>query len=223
VLLLSLLLWRLVEVEETPGGERRLLRERDDYTVNYMNGKVHLRWAAEGNIHIQYFPMQPLRVVSATRLHINATQEIWASVTANESSHLSMITPIAMDAIAANAARLEGLLSAAHNMVDSGLPSLGSHRVLLIFEGLQPLAGCQTEPPKWEIRYRVNATMVLTPAGAAVGIMRYAATGVTWDDRLAALVLASPPPILHDTVTIIQGVDPVTAAMLADLGVTTVG
>lgn len=213
---------RAVEVEETL-TERQLLRERDDYSVDYVNGQVRLRRPPAGNLHIQYFTLQPLRVVAATRLRITGKLEIWASVTAGEPRHLDIITPIAVGALSANAAGIDGLLSTGQNVVDSGLASLGTQRVFLIFEGLRPIGGAQPEPTKWEISYNVDATLVLTPADEEIGVVRYIATGITWDDRLAKAVLAATPPILNAAVTIIQGVDAATATALADLGVTTVG
>jgi hypothetical protein len=213
---------RAVEVEETP-TERQLLRERDDYTVDYVNEQVRLRRPLAGNLHIQYFTLQPLRVVAATGLRITGKLEIWASVTAGEPRHLDIITPIAVGALSANAAGIDGLLSTGQNVVDSGLASLGTQHVFLIFEGLRPIGGAQPEPTKWEINYNVDATLVLTPADEEIGVMRYIATGITWDDRLAEAVLAATPPILNAAVTIIQGVGAVTAAGLADLGITTVG
>ena len=214
---------RAVEVEETPGGERQLLRERDDYTVDYVNGQVRLRRPPAGNLHIQYFTLQPLQVVAATRLRITSKLEIWASMTAGEPRHLDVITPIAVGAIAANAVGIDGLLSAEQNVLDSGLASLGTRHVFFIFEGLRPLGGSQPEPTKWEINYSIDATMVLTPADEEVGVMRTIAAGIAWDDKLAEVVLAAPPPILDAAVTILQGVDPAIAAALVNLGVTTVG
>src|SRR5215212_2401665 len=46
---------RSVELEEAPSGTRLLLRERDDYTVDYVNGRVRLRQAPAGPVHVQYF------------------------------------------------------------------------------------------------------------------------------------------------------------------------
>jgi hypothetical protein len=213
---------RAVEVEEAP-AERRLLRERDDYSVDYVNGQVRLRRPPGGNLHVQYFTLQPLRFVAATRLRIAAKLEIWARVTVGEPRHLDIITPIAVGALAANAAGIDGLLSTGQNVVDSGLPSLGTHTVFLIFEGLRPQGGMQVEPTKWQVNYSVDATLVLTPAGEEIGLMRHIAVGIAWDDKLAQAVLAASPPILTAAVTILQGVGPGTAAALAELGVTTVG
>lgn len=214
---------RAVEVEETPGGARQLLRERDDYIVDYVNGHVRLHHPPASNLHIQYFTLQPLQVVAATRLRITSKLEIWASVTAGEPRHLDVITPIAVGAIAANAAGIDGLLSAAQNVRDSGLASLGTRHVFFICEGLRPLGGSQPELTKWEINYSVDATMVLTPADEEVGVMRTIAAAVAWDDKLAEVILAAPPPILDAAVTILQDVGPTLATALADLGVTTVG
>jgi hypothetical protein len=209
---------RAVELEETPGGDRILLRERDDYTVDYVNGQVRLRQAPEGDVHVRYFTRQPLRVVSAARLRVDSRLEVWAS-----DSDLHAITTTALGAIAANAAGMDGLLTEGRDVVDSGLASLGTRRVFFIFEGLRPIGGTQPEPTKWEINYTVGATMVLVPRDEEIGVMRYIAAGVAWDDKLAELVLSTPPPILGEPVTLIQGVGPATAAGLADRGITTVG
>jgi hypothetical protein len=193
-----------VEVEETP-GVRQLLRERDDYTVDYVNGQVRLRRPSAGSLHVQYFTLQPLRIVSATRLRVNGKLEIWASVTTDEPRHLAIITPIAVGALAANGAAIDGLLSTGQNVVDSGLASPGVQRVFLIFEGLRPVTGAQPEPTKWEVNYNVDATLVLTPVDEEIGVMRYIAAGVAWDSRLAEAVLAAAPPLLNAGVTVIHG------------------
>src|SRR5215210_6964191 len=54
---------RSVELEAAPGSTRVLLRERYDYTVDYVNGRVRLRQPPAAPLHVQYFTLQPLKVV----------------------------------------------------------------------------------------------------------------------------------------------------------------
>jgi hypothetical protein len=214
---------RAVEIEGVPDDSPVLLRERDDYTVDYVNGRVHLRHPPERTVHIRYFTLQPLQVVSVTRLNIDLRLEIWAHATQGDLRPLQTITAIAMGALAANAPAIDGLLSEGQDIINSGLPSLGTRQVFFIFETLHSHGGTQSETTKWELYYRVKATMILIPKSAEIGRIRYIAAGVAWDDKRAERVLASLPPILHEPVTLIQGVDAATAAAMATLGVTTIG
>ncbi len=213
---------RAVEVEETPGGDRILLRPRDDYTVDYLNGQVRLRQEPAGTVHVLYFTLQPLTVLSATRLRVDARVEVWAE----DAAIAATLATVAAGALAANAAAVDGLLSAGEEVPDSGLPSLGVRRVFFLFEALRPVAGRQSadgDDPDWTVDYAADATMVLVPRDETPGVIRFIAAGVAWDERLASLVLSRPPPILDRPVTDVLGVGPVTAATLADRGITTIG
>src|SRR5687768_8372500 len=67
---------RSVEVENGSGSARVLLRERDDYTVDYVNGRVRLREAPAAPVRVQYFTLEPLKVVYSTRLRIECQLEV---------------------------------------------------------------------------------------------------------------------------------------------------
>ena len=86
-----------IEVEETPGGDRVLLREREDYTVDYVNRRVRLRQAPGGAVHVQYFTLQPLRVVAATRLRLACRLDAWGGTTAGD-QHVDTIATVALGA-----------------------------------------------------------------------------------------------------------------------------
>ena len=207
---------RAVEVEETPGGDHVLLRPRDDYTVNYLQGNLRFRRLPAGTVHIHYFTLQPLVVLSATRLRVDSRLEVWADAP-------STIATVAAGAITANAAVIDGLVSVGEEIPDSGLTALGVRRVFFLFEALRPIAGRQEDGNNWRIDYAADVTMILTPRDEAIGLMRFIATTVTWDEQLAARVLSHPPPILDQPVTAIAGVGEATATTLGNSGVTTVG
>jgi hypothetical protein len=213
---------RAVESEAAPSGSRVLLRERDDYTVDYVNGRVRLREAPTGPVHVQYFTLQPLDVVYTARLRVECRFEVRGRTTPGD-QHGDTIAAIALGAMAANQGAIDGLRSEPQDVIDSGLPSIGGRRVFFIFDGLTAVGGTQPEPATWQVDYTVDATMALVPAEETVGTMRQVAAGVTWDDRLAGTILGSPPPILGRPVTIVRDVGPATASALAQLGITTVG
>ena len=213
---------RAVESEAAPGSSRILLRERDDYTVDYVNGRVRLREAPTGRVHVQYFTLQPLDVVYTARLRVECQLEVRGRTTPGD-QHGDTIAAIALGAIAANQSAIDDLRSERQDVIDSGLPSIGGRQVFFIFDGLTAVGGAQPEPGTWQVDYTVDATMALVPADEKIGIMRQIAAGVAWDDRLADTILGSPPPILARPVTIVRDVGPVTESELAQLGISTVG
>jgi hypothetical protein len=213
---------RAVEVEQTPGGARVLLRERDDYTVDYINRNVRLRLAPTGAVHVQYFTLQPLRVLATTRFQVDCRLEVFAT-NAPGAQNVDVLAATAMGALSANATGVDGLLSGGADIRDSGLPSLGTRRALFIFDNLRCVGGTKPASTDWQIDYVVDATMILVPTDEQVGIMREIAVGVAWDEQLVQRVLSAPPPILARPVTIVQGIGPATAADLAARGITSVG
>jgi hypothetical protein len=198
-----------------------LLRERDDYTVDYINGTLRLRLAPDGDLHVRYFTLHPLDVW-LSRLRVDCRLEVFAT-DAPGADNVDVLAATAMGAITANASRVDGLLDAGGDIRDSGLPSLGTRRVLFIFDGLRCLGGTQVAPTAWQVDYVVDATMVLVPVDEEVGIMRQIAVGIAWDDQVAQRVLSTPSPILGGPVTIVLGIGPATAASLAERGINTIG
>jgi hypothetical protein len=213
---------RAVEVEPSGGGGRVLLRERDDYTVDYINGSLRLRLAPGGALRVQYFTRQPLVVLASSRLRIDCTLAVFAT-DAIGVQNVNVVAATAMGAITANATSVDGLLGDGGEIRDSGLPSLGRRRLLFIFDTLRCVSGTQVAPTAWQIDYTVDATMVLVPADQQVGIMRQIAVGIAWDDQLAQRVLSTPPPILARPVSIILGIGPATQTDLASRGIASVG
>ncbi len=212
-----------VEIEVTPGGSRLLLRERDDYTVDYVNQRVRLRSPAEGAVHVIYASLQPLRVVSATRLRVGGKLEVWADPQPEIAPQPGAIATVAAAALAANASAFDGLLSERSDVPDSGSPALGVRETFVVFEGLRLVSGAQPAASRWEIGYSVEATLVLAPKDEAVGLIRAIAAGVAWDEKVAEMMLSTPPPILDAPVTIIKGVGAATSSALRELGITTIG
>jgi hypothetical protein len=213
---------RAVEVEPSGGGARVLLRERDDYTVDYVNGTLRLRLAPDGNLHVQYFTLHPLKVLAASRLRVDCRLEVFATDAAG-ADNVDVLAATAIGAVTANGSRVDGLLGVGGDIRDSGLPSLGTRRLLFIFDGLRCLGGTQIAPTAWQVDYVVDATMVLVPVDEEVGIMRQIAVGIAWDDQLAQRVLSTRSPILAEPVTIVLGIGPATEATLAARGITTIG
>lgn len=155
---------RAVEVENNQHTRVRL-RERDEYTVNYLEGQLHLRQKPVGSVRVQYFTHRPLEVITGTCVRIDGRLEIWAD-------DPGPLTTAAVGALTANVGAFDGLVSEAENIPDSGLPSLGARRAFFLFEGLQAVGGEQTGAQAWRIDYAARATLVLTPADEEIGIMR---------------------------------------------------
>ena len=68
-----------VEVEPGPGRGRIVLRERDDYTVDYVNRKLRLRLAPDRAVRVQYFTLHPLDVLTSSRLRIDRRLDVFAT------------------------------------------------------------------------------------------------------------------------------------------------
>jgi len=209
---------RLVEVEDPPGS-RAILRERDDYTVDYVNGRLRLRQAVPGTLHVQYFTSEPFRVTTATRLRVDYRLDIFGTTTPG-AQNVDTLAAISMGALAAHAGGFDGLRGEGDDVPDTGV---GPREVSFVFETPALVGGAQPVPTHWRIDYAVDAWMILLPIDESLGVIRHVAAGLDWDDRRVEVLLSSPSPILGRPVTIIQGVGPATAATLAERGITTVG
>jgi hypothetical protein len=209
---------RLVEVEDPPGS-RAALRERDDYIVDYVNGRLRLRQSVPGTLHVQYFTSEPFRVTTATRLRVDFHVDVFGAAAPGVQS-VDTLSAIAMGAIGANANGFDGLRGEGDGVPETGV---GAREVFFVFEIPVLVGGAQPLPTQWRLDYAVDAWMILLPVDEPLGRMRHIAAGLAWDDRLVESLLSSPPPILGRPVTIIQGVGPATAATLAERGISRLG
>lgn len=212
---------RGVEVQPA-GADPVLLRERDDYSVDYVNGSVRLRRAPEANVAVDYFTRRALRVISNVRLRVESRLQVWADPDAAAPGNLNGIASVALSALVSNAPNLDGFLTQGNDIVDSGRVSLGVRQSFIVFETLQPENG-ERENGHWRTRYGSNAWLVLVPRDEEIGIMRQIAASLTWNASLAQRVLGEPPPLLDRPVTDVDGVDAALAAALATEGIITIG
>jgi hypothetical protein len=212
---------RSVEVEEPSAGGRVVLHERDDYIVDYVNGRVRLRQAPVGTVHVDYFTSTPFRVTSATRLRVEYHLDVFGDA-APDGQGGDTIAAVAVGSLAANAASIDGLRTEGRDVVDSGLPGV-PRQVFFVFETPLLVAGAQDGPTHWRIDYGVDAWMILLPVGEPVGVVRHVATGVAWDEHLAAMLISGVPPILARPTSIVQGVDAASAAILVGRAIRTLG
>jgi hypothetical protein len=176
---------RSVEVDEPPDGGRVVLHERDDYTVDYVNGRLRLRQPPAGTLHVDYFTSEPLQVTSATRMRVEYHVDVFA-----DDQNVDNIATIAFGSLAANAPAIDGLRSDAQDVVDTGQPG-GPRQVIFIFETPSLLTGAQDGPTHWRLDYRVETWMILSPVDAPVGIIREVAATVALDDRFSDIVLGT--------------------------------
>ena len=211
---------RVVELDAIGGGRPAALHERDDFTVDYVNGKVRLREPAASAVRIRYATFEPFRTTTATRLRVEYRVEI-SGTTSPGDAQVDTIAAVSLGALAANAASIDGLSSDGLDLPEAGAPGL-ARQVSFVFEAPVFVAGSQPDAGRWRLDYAVDAWMLLLPIDGRVGRMRQIAGGIAWDDRRVEMLLSSPSAILARETTILQGVGPATAEQLAARGLTTV-
>jgi hypothetical protein len=203
-----------------PTGSPQILRERDDYTVDYVNGIVRLRLPPEGGIKVDYFTRRSLHAVAATRLRATGRLSVWAHPAA---AGMVQVSLTAVGTLLSNAANLNGFISRAENIADSGLPSIGARHAFLIFETPLLSLGQEIAASQWDVDLTMPAWLVLVPADEPTGVIRHIATSLSWDGKLAQRVLAAAPRLLGRAVTDVAGVNAALAATLAARGIATIG
>jgi len=127
-----------------------VLRERDDYTVDYVNRKLRLRLAPDRAVRVQYFTLHPLDVLTSSRLRIDRRLDVFAT-DARGAANVDALAASAIGSATANAASVDGLLGDGGVIRDRGLSSLGARRVLFIFDGLRCPGGTQVAPTARQI------------------------------------------------------------------------
>lgn len=205
-----------------PVGSAQILRERDDYTVDYINGIVRLRLPPEGSIQIDYFTRRTLRVVAATRLRATGRLSVWANRVA-PTNGMVQVSLTAVGTLLSNAANLNGFVSRTEDIADSGLVSLGVRQAFLIFQTPHLSIGQEVTANQWDVSLTVPVWVVLVPRDEQTGVIRHIATSLSWDGKLAQSVLAAPPKLLSRAVTDIVGVDAALATTLSVRGIADIG
>ncbi len=202
-------------------GSPRILRERDDYAADYVNGIVHLRLPPDGGIQVAYFTRRTLHIVGATRLRASGQLTIWADPAAN-TGNLTQIALAAVGALLSNVANLNGFLSRTQDIGDSGLAALGVRSAFLIFETASLAIGQEVAANQWTVGLVLPAWIVLVPRDETSGVIRRIATTVSWNASQAANVIAASPTLLARSVTDVAGVDAALAATLLARGIATI-
>jgi hypothetical protein len=203
-----------------PTGSPQILRERDDYTVDYINGIVRLRLPPEGSIQVDYFTRSGLHIVAATRLRATGRLSAWANPAA---AGMVQVSLAAVGTLLSNATNLNGFISRAESIADSGQASTGVRQAFLIFETPLLSLGQEIAASQWDVDLTMPAWLVLVPADEPTGVIRHIATSLSWDGKLAQSVLDAAPKLLGRAVTDIVGVDAALAATLAARGIATIG
>jgi hypothetical protein len=198
-----------------------LLRERDDFTVDYVNARLRLREPATSTLHVSYVTSQPLRVLSATRLRVEYRVDVFGTTVSGD-QHVDTVMGMVAAALQANASAIDGLRGSTQEVVDLGLPGTPGRGAFCVFEVPSVVRGTQPALTQWRLEYAVDAWLLVVPLDEPIGVMRHIAAGVAWDDQLASVLLSASPPLLGQPVTIVLGVGPATAAALAERGVSTV-
>jgi hypothetical protein len=205
-----------------PAGSSQVLRERDDYTVDYVNGIVRLRLPPEGNVQVEYFSRRSLQVIAATRLRATGRLSVWANPAA-ATNGMVQVSLTAVGTLLSNAINLNGFISRAENIADSGLASIGVRQAFLIFETPLLSLGQETGASQWDVDLTFPVWIVLVPADEPTGVIRHIATSLSWDGKLAQSVLAAIPKVMGRAVTDVAGVDAGLATALAARGIATIG
>ena len=167
---------RSVELEAAPAGGRQVLNERDDFTVDYVNGRLRLRESASTTLHVSYFTAQPLRVLSATRLRVEYRVDVFGGTVPGD-LHVDTIVAVAAAALQANAGAIDGLRGSSQDVVDLGLPGSPGRKVFCVFEAPILVGGSQLLPTHWRLDYAVDAWQLAVPVDQPIGVIRHVAAG----------------------------------------------